>query len=648
MREWLTIELLLGTLLVTAFTCVGLLALWAATSKRHWFLRTSLWLAAISAVLLVPAYEIFVAFFVQSLFVILGVRFYCWWSGNWLPPDRPLGELPGDNGTENLVRYSLATFLLTIPLVAIGTAVAMRLPRLNAQAWTTVVMDGIAAGSATVVAAAVFAMGRWRTPARIASVLLCISMSVVTAFFDEAIPSITDSLGSWPPETPSAAAMLGIAGSDSLRVAWFFIPIIVAMVTALLILAWRTGFSEPTPETVVTGDQNLNKTGKRAARVAFVAMSLSACFFPLFVLFKLLTPDPIPLSQVPQPNAYDEIIDAGKLLGPNGFDGNLDVETATIQQLLAEVQACPDAYAKITQAVNEQSAVPLTYTESDIKTDEMISFRRLARALYGKGRLAELQKRMPDAAECYRQAIQLGYAIRRNGLLIDALVGIACSGFGTGNLYHLRNQLSNDELGRSIALLAKLDATDEPYNDLWYREHIWGQRANGWHGHLQQLLAEIVDYRGMFFPFFLSGPKEHPFAYRTFQATIRLLICELAVAQFHQTENRWPTSLNELVPKYLARVPLDPFASEQDQLKYKTNAIGYLLYSVGRNGVDDDGVSPVQDENANDVAETGDLRLDTHFKRDTSSGVQSVGNASLPSGNTNESKESSPAEEVTK
>ncbi|MEX2316063.1 MAG: hypothetical protein WD669_02855 [Pirellulales bacterium] len=37
MRDWLTIELVLGVLLVTSFTCVGLLSLWAATSLRHWF-----------------------------------------------------------------------------------------------------------------------------------------------------------------------------------------------------------------------------------------------------------------------------------------------------------------------------------------------------------------------------------------------------------------------------------------------------------------------------------------------------------------------------------------------------------------------------------------------------------------------------------
>lgn len=43
-------------LLISALTTVGLLALWAATSTAHWFWRTMGFLAAISPVLLIPAY----------------------------------------------------------------------------------------------------------------------------------------------------------------------------------------------------------------------------------------------------------------------------------------------------------------------------------------------------------------------------------------------------------------------------------------------------------------------------------------------------------------------------------------------------------------------------------------------------------------
>jgi hypothetical protein len=81
MRDWLTIELVLGTLLVTSFTCVGLVALWAATSPRHWFLRTVVVLAPLSPLLAVPAYEPFLIFALQVFVIVIGVQ--CWPSLNW-------------------------------------------------------------------------------------------------------------------------------------------------------------------------------------------------------------------------------------------------------------------------------------------------------------------------------------------------------------------------------------------------------------------------------------------------------------------------------------------------------------------------------------------------------------------------------------
>jgi len=81
MRDWLTIELVLAVLLVTSFTCVGLVALWAATSPRHWFVRTAVVLAILSPLMLIPAYEPLVVFLIQFIFVVAGVTVYRWHDG---------------------------------------------------------------------------------------------------------------------------------------------------------------------------------------------------------------------------------------------------------------------------------------------------------------------------------------------------------------------------------------------------------------------------------------------------------------------------------------------------------------------------------------------------------------------------------------
>lgn len=62
-----------------------------------------------------------------------------------------------------------------------------------------------------------------------------------------------------------------------------------------------------------------------------------------------------------------------------------------------------------------------------------------------------------------------------------------------------------------------------------------------------------------------------------------------ALAAYHRDHNRYPKELEALAPKYLDKIPTDMFSGEA--LNYRLTANGYLLYSVGANGRDDDGRS---------------------------------------------------------
>jgi hypothetical protein len=62
----------------------------------------------------------------------------------------------------------------------------------------------------------------------------------------------------------------------------------------------------------------------------------------------------------------------------------------------------------------------------------------------------------------------------------------------------------------------------------------------------------------------------------------------LALERFRRANMTYPAALTELVPAYLPSVPNDPFDGKP--LKYfRTAAGGYRAYSIGANGVDDDG-----------------------------------------------------------
>ena len=73
-------------------------------------------------------------------------------------------------------------------------------------------------------------------------------------------------------------------------------------------------------------------------------------------------------------------------------------------------------------------------------------------------------------------------------------------------------------------------------------------------------------------------------------ALCRVARTALAVEGFREAEKRLPESLGELVPKYIDAVPLDPFDGKP--LRFKKREKGYVVYSIGEDGTDDDGIGP--------------------------------------------------------
>ncbi|MCK4343090.1 MAG: hypothetical protein KAY37_15355 [Phycisphaerae bacterium] len=72
-------------------------------------------------------------------------------------------------------------------------------------------------------------------------------------------------------------------------------------------------------------------------------------------------------------------------------------------------------------------------------------------------------------------------------------------------------------------------------------------------------------------------------AYRRMAATA------LAIRLYEWDHGRRPETLTELVPDYLPAVPRDPFDAADAELRYLPDAPSPLLYSAGKNGVDDGG-----------------------------------------------------------
>ncbi|QDU31497.1 hypothetical protein ETAA8_66560 [Anatilimnocola aggregata] len=71
------------------------------------------------------------------------------------------------------------------------------------------------------------------------------------------------------------------------------------------------------------------------------------------------------------------------------------------------------------------------------------------------------------------------------------------------------------------------------------------------------------------------------------EAQCKSLDATLAAHRYRQANGNWPTKLEELVPKYLSAIPLDPF-NGQPLLVSQSNS-EFKVYSVGENQIDDGG-----------------------------------------------------------
>jgi len=66
------------------------------------------------------------------------------------------------------------------------------------------------------------------------------------------------------------------------------------------------------------------------------------------------------------------------------------------------------------------------------------------------------------------------------------------------------------------------------------------------------------------------------------------------IERYRRVKQKMPDSLREMTPEYIEAIPADPFTGEE--LRYKHNEKGYVVYSVGENRRDDGGAIQKSDE----------------------------------------------------
>jgi hypothetical protein len=153
-------------------------------------------------------------------------------------------------------------------------------------------------------------------------------------------------------------------------------------------------------------------------------------------------------------------------------------------------------------------------------------------------------------------------------------------------LWELKGQLSAEQCRNILRSLEQIDRDRESW-EIYLSRSRRIREGSSWYARSELVLADLAGI-----------PESHYARNRDFALFTRMLIAELAIHAFQLENDRLPTSLEELVPVYVAEVPKDPFTDAP--LKYSIRENTHVLYSVGPDGIDDGGRRKLPREPAGD------------------------------------------------
>ena len=487
---------ILYLLALLAMNFVGLWSIWAGLGRPNWFVRTSVVLGWISLVVVIPAYELLIMFLAQAAvtIAILSVWRALRCSRTTLADPN---ESPSAEPPRCRWQYSILDMMLLTVLVAWLSAMLVRVP---AQVWTHwyvwLLPGAIAGGIAPVAAWIALSKRRW----------------------------------------------------------WLRLPVCCILFPSVLVVVWLMlarsarfvrGHSGPRPWTTWT------------ARAALTLVSLLMVLPLAAVYWRLATPLPIPKTALPNPNGYDDLVQAGKMLQTITVP---DADTATHAQLKTfDVQAAR-VYDMVQTGLAKPCQVPLKWNVDDLQFSEPQSFRDLARALCARAKLAELDGRIDDAVAARLDTIRLGRARAHGRLLIDWLNGETFEGMGREGICKLRKSLSKDQCAALILTLNDLLRQGNSLEETFDREAVWQDNALGWRGHLINLINAITGAdEAMFRQICVSaGIRVRSLRQIVGQtrdrdlAKMRLLICDLAIRAYSLDHGRNPAKVGRPCTRLLA------------------------------------------------------------------------------------------------
>ena len=298
---------------------------------------------------------------------------------------------------------------------------------------------------------------------------------------------------------------------------------------------------------------------------------------------------------LPEPDGYDKIQVATEMLHPRtGFYGEMNPE-----ELTEVVEHNEPALRLARMGLAEECVVTLewggdrTWLDT-VHMQRIGNHRNLARAFTAEAFHEVRLGNVGNAIKCGFDSIRSGVAVAEGGLIIDWQVGHANVYQGLATIRSLVRAMSKTQASELIEDFEHTPFVFEDPNSLLRRELEFFKQLHGpvewW------MIGRVAQSQQRTWRLSLPNTEKR------YHVQKELLITHLALRCYELDHGHFPKGLGELVPDYLADIPSDSFSG--DALRYRREEDGYLLYSVGLDGVDDGGVEPTSG------SDKGDLLLD--------------------------------------
>ena len=313
------------------------------------------------------------------------------------------------------------------------------------------------------------------------------------------------------------------------------------------------------------------------SRTTKLGIAVAALVVAALIAAMLYNPAP-PVVVLPNPNGYDDFAQATQIVVPDQ-----SLKNPTLDQLRASVEENSKALDLVRTGLTKQCHVPIRYDQSYITNllPQLGEFKQMALAFVAEGKLAEKENRSSDAIQSYLDCVKFGAESMRGGLLIEKLVGVACESIGMRELRRLFAGLSAEDTKNLLAALTEIQSKQESADDWMKPERDWSRYSfKDW----RYAIVRLMNRKGMR----ESERRSFDKHYRS-QTEVRLLRSDLALKLFRLEKGVYPDRLDELVPKFLDSVPIDPFSDKPMIYRAQTNS--YLLHSIGPDRKDDGGVA---------------------------------------------------------